>query len=147
MPRQIKTRRVEAFPVSSCFVPVDSNVPEAKPIVLKIEEVEAMRLKDLEALSQEDCAVKMAVSRQTFQNILDSARKKTVLALTQGLSIQIDGGNYTTPMCRFSCLSCGEEYDIRSSKDRQLCPRCGSTRVMCRKKAAFCKNRCGGADR
>jgi predicted DNA-binding protein (UPF0251 family) len=37
-----------------------------------------MRLKDGENLSQEECAEKMQVSRQTFQLIIDEARKKIV---------------------------------------------------------------------
>jgi|GEM_PF-6019908 len=40
--------------------------------VLKIEELEALRLKDLEELDQEQCAEKMGISRQTFQRILNS---------------------------------------------------------------------------
>ncbi len=43
---------------------------------MKVEELEAMRLKDIENLTQQECADLMGISRQTFQNIIDNARKK-----------------------------------------------------------------------
>ena len=76
MARPTKFRRVEFFPENNYFVPWGKPKCEIEEIVLKVEELEAMRLKDIEDLNQEECAEKMQVSRQTFQNIIDSARKK-----------------------------------------------------------------------
>ena len=107
-----------------------------------MEELEAMRLKDIEELNQEECAEKMQVSRQTFQNIIDSARRKVAVALTQGNAIRISGGNYTTNFCKFKCFDCGELYEVNYEQDRLLCPVCGSQRVLCSKKADFCTKWC-----
>ena len=66
---------------------------ELEELELKVEELEAMRLKDIEGLSQEECAQQMEISRQTFQNILDLAREKIAKALVEGKAIRIGGGD------------------------------------------------------
>lgn len=57
---------------------------------LSREEMEAMRLKNLEGLSQEDGATKMGTSQTTFQRILSSAYFKTTEALVKGKAIRIE---------------------------------------------------------
>ncbi|WP_123053243.1 DUF134 domain-containing protein [Clostridium sp. JN-1] len=144
MPRPTKFRKVEFFPKYNYFIPFGERKCKIKEIVLKVEELEAMRLKDIEELNQEECAEKMQVSRQTFQNIIDSARKKVTLALTQGNAIRISGGNYTTNFCKFKCMDCGTIYDIKYEQDRVTCPKCHSQNVVCSKKAKFCGKWCKG---
>ena len=60
--------------------------PQAKPETIYLEpaELEAFRLVDLEGLSQEEAGGKMGVSRGTVWRLLESARKKTAQALTEG---------------------------------------------------------------
>ncbi|WP_333887270.1 DUF134 domain-containing protein [Clostridium sp.] len=142
MARPIKFRKVEFFPKNTYFVPWGKAKCKISEIVLKVEELEAMRLKDIEELNQEECAGKMQVSRQTFQNIIDSARKKVAIALTQGNAIRISGGNYTTNFCKFKCFDCGELYEVNYEQDRFSCPVCGSRRVLCSKKSDFCTKWC-----
>jgi predicted DNA-binding protein (UPF0251 family) len=144
MPRPTKFRRVEFFPKDTYFVPLGKPKCELEEVTLKVEELEAMRLKDIEELSQEECAEKMQVSRQTFQNIIDEARKKVAIALSEGKAINISGGNYTTSHCKFRCLECGNIYDINFEQDKNACPECGSEKVRCGKKAEFCKSWCMG---
>jgi hypothetical protein len=60
-----------------------------EPVVIDVAELEASRLVDLERLSQEEAGQKMGVSRGTVCRLVQSARKKTALALTQGRPIQI----------------------------------------------------------
>jgi uncharacterized protein len=60
-----------------------------EPILIDVAELEASRLVDLERLSQEEAGQKMGISRGTVCRLVQSARKKTALALTQGRSIQI----------------------------------------------------------
>jgi hypothetical protein len=60
-----------------------------EPIVIDVAELEASRLVDLERLSQEEAGQKMGISRGTVCRLVQSARKKTALALTQGRPIQI----------------------------------------------------------
>ncbi|MCY6960036.1 DUF134 domain-containing protein [Clostridium brassicae] len=144
MPRPTKFRRVEFFPENTCFVPLGKSKCQIEEILLKVEELEAMRLKDIEGLNQEECALKMQVSRQTFQNVIDSARKKVAVALTEGKAIKISGGHYTTKMCKFRCVDCGEIYEINYEQDIYACPKCGSQKVMCTKKGDFCRRWCKG---
>ncbi len=142
MPRPIKWRRVEFIPKSTYFVPIDKPRCETKETVLKIEELEAMRLKDVEGLNQEECAKKMNVSRQTFQNIIDSARKKIATALIEGNAISIRGGKYTRNLCEFKCFYCQNVYEVQYEEDRYVCPKCGATEVVCKKKNNFCHKGC-----
>jgi predicted DNA-binding protein (UPF0251 family) len=144
MPRPTKCRRVDFFPENTYFVPLGKPKCELEEIVLKVEELEAMRLKDIEELNQEECAEKMQVSRQTFQNIIDSARKKIAIALTEGKAVNITGGHYTTNHCKFKCMDCGSIYDINYEQDKITCPICGSEKVICGKKARFCGKWCNG---
>ncbi|MHB8130417.1 MAG: DUF134 domain-containing protein [Mobilitalea sp.] len=147
MPRPTKFRRVEFFPKDTYFVPLGKPKCELEEVVLKVEELEAMRLKDIEGLNQEECAEKMQISRQTFQNVIDEARKKVAIALSDGKAINISGGNYTSSHCKFKCHDCGNTYDINFEQDKKLCPDCGSEQVMCGKKAEFCKSWCKGSNR
>lgn len=142
MPRPTKCRRVEFFPDKTYFTPLGNNKYEIQEIILKIEELEAIRLKDIEKLTQEECAKRMHVSRQTFQNIIDGARKKVAVALTEGKAIKISGGHYTTNLCKFKCLDCGNIYDINYEQDRDNCPTCNSEKVVCNKKNEFCHRWC-----
>lgn len=61
-------------------------------VVLLPEELEALRLADLDGLSQIESAERMAVSRSTFQRILERARRQVALALTQGQALVIEEG-------------------------------------------------------
>ncbi|GAA0733962.1 DUF134 domain-containing protein [Clostridium oceanicum] len=142
MPRPIKVRKVEFFPKSTYFIPLGKQKCKIDEVNLKVEELEAIRLKDIDGLSQEECAQKMAISRQTFQNIIDSARKKIAIALTEGKAININGGNYTTKHCKFKCLDCGNVYEIKYEQDRRSCPECGSSNVACDKGRKFCHRWC-----
>ncbi|MDP4087722.1 MAG: DUF134 domain-containing protein [Bacillota bacterium] len=131
MPRPTKFRKVECFPEECYFVPFGKRDCGEESIELKVEELEAMRLKDIQELSQEECAEKMEVSRQTFQNIIDSARKKVAAALTQGKGIRITGGNYIPKNCVYSCTGCGEVYEPNQENDIHQCPKCGCRIVSC----------------
>ena len=60
---------------------------------LTAEEVEALRLKNIENLEQETAAKKMNTSQSTFQRILSSAYKKISQALIKGQAIKIINNN------------------------------------------------------
>ncbi|MDD5016958.1 MAG: DUF134 domain-containing protein [Eubacteriales bacterium] len=142
MVRPIKLRNVEGFPETAYFAPPGRKKCDMCEYVLKIEELEAMRLKDVQGLNQYQCAEKMGISRQTFGNIIDSAREKVARALTSGGAIRIAGGNYATRVCALKCFDCGHIYDVNLEQDKRNCPRCGSKKVGCEKKAAPCKRWC-----
>jgi len=61
-------------------------------ITLTFDELEAIRLTDLQGLYQEQAAEKMNISRQTLGRILESAHKKIADALVNGKALAIQGG-------------------------------------------------------
>lgn len=133
---------MEFFPSSTSFVPTDKKDGGWKKIKLKIEELEAMRLKDISGLSQQDCADKMGISRQTFQNIIDSARHKVAVALSEGIGIEIKGGDFTSIYCEVKCNACNATYRVKYSVDRSTCPICNSPKVNCQNKSNKCNFWC-----
>ncbi|SHK38114.1 DUF134 domain-containing protein [Tepidibacter formicigenes] len=142
MPRPIKPRKISFVPKNRYFVPYGKQKCSVDEIELKFEEVEAMRLKDIENLSQEECAKRMNVSRQTFQLIIDEARKKVALALTKGMAINIQGGNYTFNICKYKCVECGKEFDKVYEQNINACPECDSEKIACIQKKNCCMKSC-----
>ena len=59
-------------------------------VELTMEEVEAIRLKNMEGLEQTEASLKMNTSQSTFQRILTSAYKKIAEALIKGKAIKIN---------------------------------------------------------
>lgn len=89
MPRPRLNRRTIFSPNVFYFKPRGVPMRNLKIVKLTIEEIEALRLKNIENLSQTECAKKMKTSQSTFQRILSSAYKKTSEALIKGKAIQI----------------------------------------------------------
>jgi len=58
-------------------------------VELTAEEVEALRLKNVENLDQEEAAKKMNTSQSTFQRIITSSYEKISKALINGMAIKI----------------------------------------------------------
>ncbi len=137
MARPTKWRKIENVPAIAYFVPSDKEISEVPENILKLEELEAIRLKDLEGLEQGECADKMEVSRPTFQRILLSAREKIADSLVNGKTIHIEGGNFTQNICPVRCVDCGKEWmesfeKLNSLKDGSYeCPHCGSKNIAC----------------
>jgi predicted DNA-binding protein (UPF0251 family) len=78
-----------------CFKPNGIPVSKLEKIMLAEDEFEAMRLVDLESLSQQDAALKMQVSRQTFANILKKGRFKVTRSLINGHALILDNTEET----------------------------------------------------
>lgn len=142
MARRMKCRTVDFLPETNNFLPEGKESDELLEYVLKIEELEAMRLKDVEGLTQEECAEKMNVSRQTFQKIIDTARKKVALALVKGTGIRISGGSFVTRKCKIMCMDCGHTYEPGFEDDKVTCPKCGSHKIRCMQKNTHCMKWC-----
>ena len=81
MARPMKCRRVECDVPVRYFKPQGVPMCELEEIELAIDEVEAMRLTDIEDLYQADAAERMGISRQTLGNIIARAHKKVAMAL------------------------------------------------------------------
>jgi predicted DNA-binding protein (UPF0251 family) len=80
-------------PIVNRFTPSPQGNPE--PIYIEPAELEALRLVDLEGLSQEEAGEKMGVSRGTVWRLLQSARKKTAQAITEGRPLLTTAPNLT----------------------------------------------------
>lgn len=93
------------MPANHSFGPLDSSVNDRKPIVMTVDEFEAIRLIDLEGLTQEECAERMAVARTTAQAIYNSARVKLAECLVKGMELSISGGDYV--LCEGEHHGCG----------------------------------------
>jgi predicted DNA-binding protein (UPF0251 family) len=75
------------LPTTTTFTPTPTRNPQ--PILIEFAEIEALRLVDYEGLSQEEAGQKMSISRGTIWRLVQSARKKTAQALSQGQPILI----------------------------------------------------------
>jgi len=89
MPRPRLCRRIEFNPNITYFKPQGVPMRELEIIELTIEEVEALRLRNMKNLEQEEAAKKMNTSQSTYQRILSSAYKKITEALIEGRAIKI----------------------------------------------------------
>jgi predicted DNA-binding protein (UPF0251 family) len=96
-------------------------------VVLAIEELEALRLADLEGKKQEEAAGQMRISRQTFGRVVESARMKVADALLSGKGILIQGGVYEMEKREFKCANCGHVWEVPFGTPRpDECPECNS---------------------
>ena len=73
MARQPKCRHVQFIPAITSFKPAGIPRRDMEEVILLVEEVEAIRLKDHLGMEQEECAQNMKISRPTFQRILMEA--------------------------------------------------------------------------
>ncbi len=89
MPRPFSRRFVGWQPHVSLFKPAGVPAGELETIVLSLDEVETLRLADLNAQYQEAAAGQMKISRATFARIIESARRKVADALIHGKALQI----------------------------------------------------------
>jgi predicted DNA-binding protein (UPF0251 family) len=125
MSRPRKYRRVEHVPDITYFKPAGTPLRELAEVRLSVEEAEAIRLKDLEGLEQEEGAKKMNISRPTFQRVLASARQKLADVILNGKAIRIEGGNFEMTWRRFRCHRGHEwELDTPVGVPPELCPVC-----------------------
>ena len=92
MPRKQRCRRIGGYPDYWEFGPEEAA--EGDPLLLTLDEFEAIRLLDREGLNQEQCAERMGVGRTTVTAIYESARRKLAEALVTGRRLRICGGSY-----------------------------------------------------
>ena len=97
------------MPENRSFGPVPGfgqGAPQAEqPVIMTVDEYEAVRLIDLEGMNQEACAEKMRIARTTVQSIYAEARKKLADSLVNGKLLRIEGGDYE--LCDGHGTRCG----------------------------------------
>ncbi len=86
-PRPKKIRRCAGKFRHRAFKPTGVPVTALKQITLYRDELEVLKLCDLEGLFQEEAGEKMGISRGTVQRILTSARRKSAEALAIGAAL------------------------------------------------------------
>lgn len=141
MPRPKKCRRIGFVPQITFFRPAGIPMRRLGAVILSIEELEAIRLKDHKNLDQEESAGTMGISRATFQRVLLSAREKIADALINGKAIRFEGGDFEIDRERFRCG--WDEDKVESTikgeiADEELeicfmCHRMGGERKRCRR--------------
>ena len=92
MPRPCCLRHIDVLPCSVYFKPAGIPVRQLEEVVLTLDELETLRLADLEGLYQEQAAEKMKISRPTFSRIVAQARRKVADALIHGKALRLEGG-------------------------------------------------------
>jgi hypothetical protein len=88
---------------------------------MTLDELEAVRLADLDGLYQADGARLMGVSRATFGRIVASARGKVAEALVRGRAIRIEGGPVIAVAPQGNCATCNAATGARGTCERCAC--------------------------
>jgi predicted DNA-binding protein (UPF0251 family) len=86
-PRCKKPRNCQCKFKGKAFKPTGIPMSEVEQICLSRDELEALKLCDLDDLTQEEAGLKMGVSRGTIQRILAVARRKVAMALSKSKAI------------------------------------------------------------
>jgi predicted DNA-binding protein (UPF0251 family) len=92
VPRPRKHRRCRQFDGDRVFKPRSLPMSELEQIRLGLDELEAMRLCDLDGQDQEAAGRHMGVSRGTVQRLLQSGRTKVLRALLESSALVIEKG-------------------------------------------------------
>lgn len=139
MVRPYKERRVEQLPPETHYKPAGVPLRTLEEVILTIEEMEAIRLADIEQLDQGAAAERMEVSRPTFHRIVNKAHQKIATALWNGLALRVDGGNFRvvhhcqTGLRYFTCQSCGHKWTLPHGTGHRChdltCPMCLDSNV------------------
>lgn len=81
-PRLKKNRTCGCQLKGKAYKPAGLSMRDLEKIVLFKDELETLRLCDMQGLTQEQAGESMGISRGTVQRILSSARKKVATALS-----------------------------------------------------------------
>lgn len=110
MPRPRHCRYVSSAPSVTYFKPRGIPMRELEEATLSVEELEALRLADMEGLTAIEAAGRMRVSRFIFGRTLSSARRTVATALCRGLALRIEGGDYA--LSQHGSHSCCKEMNM-----------------------------------
>jgi predicted DNA-binding protein (UPF0251 family) len=124
MPRPEKLRRIRCSPASYYFKPKGIPISELEEIPLAKDELEAIRLADLNELFQEEAAAKMNISRATFGRIIMRAHNKIADAIINGKAIRIseDMPLSIKEKSFQTCKGCRRKF--RQNLQNNKCPKC-----------------------
>jgi len=129
MPRPPKSRRVGFLPHVTYFKPAAVPMRYLKEVRLSVDELEALRLKDVESLQQEEAAGRMGIAQSTYQRILTTARRKLTEAIVKGRALRIEGGTFRIAARHLTCRRCGNRWTLDAPPPPGFvpaCPICGT---------------------
>jgi len=89
MPRPFKDKIVKNDPIATHFKPSFIEAEYLNEVVITREEIEAIRLGDVEKMRQREAATAMGISQPTFYRLLNQCRKKMADALVNGKLIRV----------------------------------------------------------
>ncbi|CQR72420.1 hypothetical protein SOV_13810 [Sporomusa ovata DSM 2662] len=139
MARPHKERRVEQLPPVTHYKPAGVPLRNLEEVILTIEEMETIRLADIEQLDQAAAAERMEISRPTFHRIVNTAHRKIAAALWGGHALRVDGGTFRidrhcqTDLRHFVCQVCGHKWTLPRGNGQRChdlsCPACEASVV------------------
>ncbi|MCP4591065.1 MAG: DUF134 domain-containing protein [bacterium] len=131
MARPCKCRQVGCRPQARMFKPAEVPWSQLEVIELRLDELESLRLGDLEGLYHDAAAERMGVSRATFGRLVDAARQKVADALVNGKLLVVKGGDVQmSNSVKFVCAGCGYRIETADGADSPSeCPSCHSQSV------------------
>lgn len=124
MARPEKGRKTRCNPAAYYFKPQGIPLGVLEEIRLEVDELEAIRLADMNELFQEQAAEKMKVSRATFGRIIMRAHKKIAEAIIHGKAIRISD-NLSISIKEKSkqfCENCGKKFT--NNLQNNMCQKC-----------------------
>jgi predicted DNA-binding protein (UPF0251 family) len=92
MPRPRKPRNCRQYHGDRVFKPRAMPMGELDVIELRLDELEAMRLCDVEGHDQAGAGERMGISRGTVQRLLKSGREKLARAVIESSALRIGNG-------------------------------------------------------
>jgi len=132
MPRPRICRRIFFEPHVTFFKPSGVSLRHLDENILTKDELEAVRLIDLEQMPQDKAAKKMKISQPTLSRLLKSGRKKLADAIVKGKAIKIKGGDYEMAVPRRG-IGRGQGFRrpaggrAAGPAGQCVCPKCGYT--------------------
>lgn len=126
--RPPKRKYIDLDPKLSIFKPRGIPLSQLEKVELRLDELEAIRLADLEGMHHAAAGKEMGISRATFGRILEAGRRKVAEALNKGKLLQLGGGEVLTARKRgYACQDCGDAFTVpRRSPLPESCPSCNS---------------------
>jgi len=90
MPRPRKTRHIRFNPNVYYFKPRGVPMKTLEEVVIAPDELEAIKLHDVDGLNQQGAAKKMKISQPTFARTINAAYKKIAEAFIKGKAIRFE---------------------------------------------------------
>lgn len=130
MPRPEKQRMVHSPPLFNSFKPTGVVRTKLVPIMLSLDEYEAIRLADYQGMDHAEAAEMMEISRSTFTRLVEKARTKVSKFLVEGAELTVGGGNIHFRGNIIKCMDCEHMFNTGFDNVLTECPSCGSTRLI-----------------